>query len=492
MTIDNTHIVLAESQVMADTEDGGGRMSGNVVEEGAVNNTMPDVSRLDRVYGRVNMRKLFLSVRSTNQDTYLGAHTCVLRNPIDPRVAVTLFQTGSHTDRRDAARDRIESYVVKATEAQFWLWGDQLEGQRAIAALQRVDGTPPETGEVYVLTSEDGSREQYFRVTEVDVAVQTFTAMIGGQLKDFDLQTLQIKMANNLETDFEGSDPYPTGRESSADKILETQVADAARYYGAKTLAVTASPGDLTAQLDSIYNHLVPSAQSETALTDRTGGPARIPVVASSESAITVNADNVNKDGDGYSVYYTGRGIVPGTLTIGGSNGSYQDDGGKIKHTGGSDRLDASEIDYAQGVVRIRWTGSSDNYNPITLTFLPGAPVPQQAYTSSVAIELQNRSLTYVSQLRPIPAPGTLRIEYMALGRWNVLTDRGTGVVEGNGTGRINYATGTLEVTLSALPDVGSEIIYSWGDDQSFQIEVGNVTPAAPELEFSLTETVAP
>lgn len=485
MTITNDQIVLAESQVMADTEDGGGRMSGNVVEENTVNNTMPDVSRLDRVYGRVNMRKLFLSVRSANQDTLLGAHSIALRNPVDPRVGVTLFQTGSHTDRRDAARDRIESYVVKATEANFWLWGDQLEGQRGISALQRKDAIPPETGQVYTLS--DSTNEQYVRVTDVEVSTQTFTIQVGNDFRDFQLQTLQISLANQLETDFNGSDPRPTGKQSNAAAILTTQVADAARYYGAKKLSVSAAPGDLTAQLDSVYNNLVPSAQSETALTDRNGGPGRTPVVAGSGGTINVDADNVNLDGDGYAVYYTGRAIVPGTLTITGSNGSYEDNGGVLKHTGGSNYLVDSAIDYAEGVVRILYDTSSRRNNPITLTFIPGAAFSQQSYTASQEVTLQTRSLTWVFQPLPIAAPGTLIVEYRALGRWATLRDRGDGTLVGDGTGTIDFSTGTISITLAGLPDVGTEIIYSWGDDQSFDIEDGATTAPINIVELQIT-----
>lgn len=486
MTITNEQIVLAESQVMADTEDGGGRMSGNVVEEGAVNNTMPDVSRLDRVYGRVNMRKGFLSVRSPNQDTLLGAHTIALRNPADPRVGVTLFQTGSHTDRRDAARDRIESYVVKATEANFWLWGDQLEGQRGISALQRTDAIPPETGQVYALS--EGATEQYVRVTEVEVATQSFTIQVGSDFRDFDLQTLQISLANQLESDFTGSDPRPTGKEGGAAAILTTQVADAARYYGAKKLSVSAAPGDLTAQLESVYNNLVPSAQSETALVDRNGGPGRTPVVPASANTISVDADDVNLDGDNYAVYYAGRAIVPGSLVVSGSNGNYSDDGGELEHTGGSNYLVESVVDYAEGVVRIKYDLSGRRNNPVTLTFIPGAAFSQQSYTASQEVTLQTRSLTWVFQPRPIPAPGTLIVEYRVLGRWAMLRDLGDGTLSGDGTGQIDYATGTINITMSGLPDVGTEIIYSWGDDKSFEIQDGTSQAPINAVELRITD----
>lgn len=483
MTITNEQIVLAESQVMADTEDGGGRMSGNVVEDGAVNNTMPDISRLDRVYGRVNLRKLFLSVRAANQDTLLGSHSILLREPLDPRVIVTLFKTGSHIDRRENARDRIESYVVKSTEANFWLWGDQLQSQRGLSALQRLDATPPEQGEIYAIVSADTLTEQYVRITEVEVGRQTFTVEQGSGYIDFELQTLQLTLANELKSDFLGSEPRPTGKQSGKARILRTQVADAARYYGAKKLSVSAEPGDLVAQVESVYNNLVPSAQSEIALSDKSAGPARVPVVAATVTPISVNAPNATLNGDSYAVYYLGRGVVPGTLNITGSNGNYSDEGGKLAHVSGSNYLDASTIDYQAGIVKIKYT-TSRHAQSVDFSFIPGAAFFQQSYCKSVAVELQTRSLTYVNQLRPISAPATLIIEYRALGRWATLADGGDGILRGDGTGRINYATGTCELTLAGLPDVGTEIIYSWGDNDSFDIESGSVN--SPQAYFKM------
>jgi|SRR5690554_1337021 len=490
MTITNDQIVLAESQVMADTEDGGGRMSGNVVEDGAVNNTMPDISRLDRVYGRVNMRKLFLSVRSANQDTLLGSHSILLRQPLDPRVGVSLFKTGSHTDRRDDAQNKIESYLTKATEARFWLWGNQLAGQRAISCLQRLDATPPEQGETYCLvevnSNGDPVGEQYVRVIDVEVGRETFTEWVSNAYVDFELQTLNITIASQLQIDFAGSDPRPTGKQANKAKVLRTQIADAANYYGAQKLAVTAEVGDQTVTLDTVYNNLVPSAQSENALTDRQAGPGRIPVIPASTSTMTVSASGVSLDADGYAVYYCGRAIVPGTLSIGGANGDYRDAGGVLEHVSGSNYLDASTVDYAEGVVRIRYTASRHG-SAITLTFTPGAAFFQQAYTLANEVNQQNRSLTWVHQLVPIPARGTLVIEYRALGRWATITDSGNGVLAGDGVGRINFDTGTLEVTLAGLPDVGTSIIYSWGDAQSAEIEDGST--ASPQAYFKVPFT---
>ncbi|MFU5516472.1 hypothetical protein ACM7V7_30930, partial [Pseudomonas aeruginosa] len=68
-------------------------------------------------------------------------------------------------ERRDA-RNAIESFVVPAVSASFELLGNQLQGQRAIACVQREEQRLPEIGEVYQLVFE--SRSQYVRITDVE------------------------------------------------------------------------------------------------------------------------------------------------------------------------------------------------------------------------------------------------------------------------------------------------------------------------------------
>lgn len=104
MPITSADIKLMQSERLTDNADGGGRMSGNEVVDGVSNNLFPDISSLDRVYGRVNLRKAFASVLTDTTDVLLGAHAILDSLPADTNVTVVMFQTGSHTDERaDAA-----------------------------------------------------------------------------------------------------------------------------------------------------------------------------------------------------------------------------------------------------------------------------------------------------------------------------------------------------------------------------------------------------
>ncbi len=493
MTITSDQIVLAESQVMADTDDGGGRMSGRLVVSGQVNNTFPDISRVDRVYGRVNLRKLYLFVNAANQDTLLGAHTILSQTPKDPNVHAVLFDTGSHTDRRTDAQDRIESYVVASSEAPFWIWGKQLAGQRAIQCL----GFPrnqqdPEPGQIFVLDDDDNGNQQYVRVVGVEIEEQTFTIDRGNSYYNFNLKTYIVELAQPLSYDFEGSAPLPTGNAKPDIKILKTQVADAAKYMGSSALAEPASVGDRTIVVESVYTPLVPSAQSENAITDQAAGAQAAIIRPASSNTLTIsNISGVSTDANGAGLYYAGRAIVPGTLRITGSNGEYSDEGGRLVHTGGNNRLDeeTSVVDYINGEVRALYSGGNTSYST-TLTFQPGAVVNQQTKQASLEVNQQTRSLTWVYQTAPKASEATMTVEYRAQGSWYLLRDEGAGELTGDGTGTLDYATGTVNFTLAALPDAGTEIIIAWGEKQGTVIEAGTAISDAPTIRFEVGETI--
>ncbi|MFQ2824529.1 hypothetical protein, partial [Aeromonas allosaccharophila] len=72
MTILSGDIKLMASQRMTDTEDGGGRITGKEIVSGEHNSMFPDISDLDRAYGVVNLRKVFLAVQTDDTDTLDG------------------------------------------------------------------------------------------------------------------------------------------------------------------------------------------------------------------------------------------------------------------------------------------------------------------------------------------------------------------------------------------------------------------------------------
>lgn len=92
--------------------------------------------------------------------------------------------------------------------------------------------------------------------------------------------------------------------------------------------------------------------------------------------------------------------------------------------------------------------------------------VPVQTYKEDIIANV--RSYNYTAQLIQ-PKLGTVTAEYMAQGKWYKLVDDGTGKLIGaslsHGSGFLNETTGSLVLSLGALPDTNSAIIVSYAKD---------------------------
>ncbi len=418
MTIQSADIKLFESQRLTDTDDGGGRRTGNEVTDGQVNNLFPDISRLDRTFGRVNLRKGFTGVDTATTDIYYGSHIIVDDEPDDPNVGVCLFSTGSHTDERADAQNRIESYVIQGPESRLRLIGDQLEGQRSLNMYQREEDELPSVGDVYVLSVEDSAlsidgQQQYVRVTNVSHEIQTFSENTGSGVVDFEVRAINLSISTELTETYPAS--APTRDFGTASTVVRsTQVAQAAKYYGIKPVDQAIAQGDTQIKLSDVFHPIVPSTKSENPQVD-------IPAAAS----------------------------VTHEETSGG--------------------------------------------NTVT--------VSDRAHTQKKDVTIANRGLSYTMNLKPLPAPGTAKFEFIALGNWQTLQDRGDGKLEGDGSGTVDYSTGSASLTLAAEPDVGTKIVATWGTKLHYtdragtggQVELpevtivpqGNVLPGTATIEWT-------
>lgn len=97
----------------------------------------------------------------------------------------------------------------------------------------------------------------------------------------------------------------------------------------------------------------------------------------------------------------------------------------------------------------------------------------------------ENRGYSWVQILTPFPAPNSVSISYRALGNWYTVQDDGAGNLTGSGVGTVNYANGTVSLTTQALPDVGSSIIYSWGEKSGYANRTGAAQYRPPEVTWA-------
>lgn len=110
-------------------------------------------------------------------------------------------------------------------------------------------------------------------------------------------------------------------------------------------------------------------------------------------------------------------------------------------------------------------------------------------HTTRIKVGQENRGFSWVNILKPFPAPNSLTISYMAQGVWYTVTDDGAGTLTGAGVGTVNYGNGTVALTVPALPDVGSAIIFTWGEKSAFADRAGQAGFRAPEYALKLDHT---
>lgn len=461
MGITSADIVILASQVMADVPEGGGGPSGNVIADGSSNGIFPDISDRDRAGGRVNIRKLHLAIRTPDVDGYYGANLIIAEPYKDPRVSVTLFTTGSTFDRRTDIADRMESYLAKGAAWPGYLYGDHIAGQRTVTLLQRDEAPLPTTGTTLMLRKFEGlpnQADQYIRVIDVSSTKRTFTDGNG----DFSRTQVVLTLSDALLADFSGFDALRldaainyTGRT----KTFDTVVADAATYRGVVGLREAAALGSFTVQATSIYTQLVPSTRVETPIADaRVNQQLALQVAAGASVTRTLNLGFTT----GQSLFVGGQ-ITPGAFSIARGGITLTDKGGLLMN--GTTQVGL--VDYANGVAALTSNVFGTAAGTHTVTFTPAASPALISDTLGLPVTKENQRLSWVVTLAPTPLKQSLRVSYMALGRWYVLSEDGSGAVRGAdsafGAGTLNFATGTLTLTLGAMPDVGSRVMLSWG-----------------------------
>lgn len=497
MTIQPTDIKLLESQRMTDTTDGGGRMTSTEIPDNVAGNLFPKISRLDAVYGRVNLRKMYMQVRTASLDVYGGANMVLVDPPDNPKVGILLFSTGSDFDTRSDAKDRIESYVIKGVLSRMKLFGDQIVGQKAILVYQKTSEPLPEIGEVYMLSVEKTgytAAEQYVRITDLKYEDREFTVSVGASGEQtFTRRVITLGIGYPLVQTFPGAEVTYLEDTGSPTVVRETNVADAAKYYGIQAFGGAFQAGSFTIRAASLYAPIVPSTNRETAVSMAQVGDAGVSLVCS--APINLGYPYPKRSGGGN--YYNVRPIAPGSFSalLGGDLGFVVHDGldGQLYNDAGT------LYQYAKLVEQGSYFTSTPGFTGFnTPTMVVQAPVQQPPHTRATAITLATQGTVYSAVLNPIPAPGSLIVDYRALGRWYRLQDDGTGQLsDGSGTttigsGSISYVDGSLVLTLGALPDVGSSLLYSWASPAHYErLSVTTPTINPPQLTGTLAADAA-
>jgi hypothetical protein len=107
-------------------------------------------------------------------------------------------------------------------------------------------------------------------------------------------------------------------------------------------------------------------------------------------------------------------------------------------------------------------------------------------HSKRIKIGQENRGFNFVDILRPFPAPNSVVVSFRALGSWYTMQDDGAGNLTGTGVGTVNYDNGSIAVTFPSLPDVGSSIIYSWGEKSAYTNRSAAIGFRMPEVSWTV------
>ena len=467
MGISATDIKLRKSQRLTDFPDGGARMVAAEVEDGQLNNLFPDISTQDRVAGRVSMRKAFVHVDTANADTLYGAVGVIVDPPDDANVSMTMFSTGSYADTRTDARNRIENYVIKGVESRYVLMGDHFIGQRSITVYCMQDAPQPEINQTFCLSVEKAGYPadvQFLRVEEVvSRTTQTFYDGVGGEYQ-YQRDVIVIAVTTALQYDFPGQEVTRLTSVKPPTRVRLTSVADASSYYSIKPIIGTPASGDVQVIVSDPYVHLVPTTQAETPIVDVLASMGTLSLIDAGDAGSLTLAFSASFPAGAPVTRYLGSPCSRGSVTVTAGGTDLTDDGRGVLMAAG-ESLWSGQVDYVAGTVTLIQSAGLGT-TAISVSATPAGPVLMQGYTDRIQITALNRQLNYVKQLAPLPYGGTVVLDYMALGKWIRLTDDGMGKLTGlpgQGSGTVSYATGSLVATLGALPDIGSDIIISFG-----------------------------
>ena len=284
MPITPADIYLFQSQVVADTPDGGGPMTGVEIIDGQLNNLFDDSSRTDRVNGRVSLRKAFGAVRTNTREKYLGAHAIVTHPPADGRVTATLLDLDDYQSRRDMAKAFVESYLVASVETQMILFSSQPQGARTIVAYQNLSDVRPGISDVLCLSIEQLGHaqfgfQQFVRITSLSERIIRIGSN-GPQKTE-----LVMGISEALELTFPGSDlaDFLTNAQKPT-RVRKADLRPDARFYGVSPITAPITEGATMVYAQRVLQAIVPAGFAESPLLDQQIAATGDPLTATGEA----------------------------------------------------------------------------------------------------------------------------------------------------------------------------------------------------------------
>ena len=461
MAITQNDLEILKSEIMADTPDGGGLPTGIAVIDGVSNNLFPDVSDIDRLIGRVRLRKVSLAVKTANAELLQAVRMLFTELPANPNVSVFAFKASSFADRRVDAQNKIESYLAFGSKWAGHILETQLTGQRVIQISLGLKDTIPAVGQPLVIVQNEGQVDEYYqyiRPLKVDSVVREFQRTVDQTVTR---NVVTIEFGDTLTKTFNGltvPEFYANANTNRRAILREARVADAAKYYSASRLAEpVVAMTSRQVKINSIYTQVVPSTQVETPL-QQLDAANKIATQARGTGVISINQSVTVAVNTSFSI---ASGVAVGTLSLTVGGLTLTDIDGQLV---GADNIAYASIKY--GIGSVTWYSNA----PMGQQTITGTYKAASEFTSVAQTDYQivgdNAGYNFIKELAAPPVPNSLRISYTVQGNNYLVHDNGRGLLiddDGNGRGTLQGSTALLST--EAIPDAGSYITYSFGLD---------------------------
>lgn len=238
MSITESDVRLRASARMTDFTNGGGPMSTTVIVDGVNNNVFDNITDLERLEGRLSLRKVFGAALNNDTAAYLSSHMIVDQPPTDAATSCFMFSYGN------AVTERAEAVA-------------------AVEAWHRAGSLGYSTATSCTITALSG---RSFTVTiagsqTAPVVGQRARLLRSGDSTYFELALIQSVVFIGSATYTVGVAWPPSGSYGAGGTMYcDTPAAVEVRPYGVGTASGALSSGSSTAALDSVKAQIVPYA----------------------------------------------------------------------------------------------------------------------------------------------------------------------------------------------------------------------------------------
>lgn len=468
------------SERLTDNDDGGGMPTGAGLT-GADNELFDPIAAIAWLNGGFYARSVFMGVRRADDEPLLGAYAAITVPPKNGNVSYLMFPATKFGEYRHEILKRIESYVVGSIESRMTLLGTQSKYSKIIQAYQRVGEPLPLAGDVYELRQNRAgykTASQFVKIIRVEAEERTFTR----NDSDFKRMVLSLEITTKLEEDFVGIDYPVNGYANAVCQIRETNVADAANYYGVKPIVQPIVANSDSIKVNGIFEKIIPTNEISIPLKDKSIDKSQTLFDSAKAGNDGVVSLAINANNSDVTNLHLPNACVPNTLRITTNSGEITDDGGNLVK---SNEVIGS-INYVNKLLTLT---SNAGFYMYSLTFRPATGIQKISDTAKIDVTLNNRSTEYAVLIDPPPPIGSVSASYRAQGTWYNLKDQGNGrlrgVSEQHGSGTASNTTGTVSISAGALPDVGSSIIFNWGSNTQYFNRSGQATNAYLLLQLA-------